>query len=241
MTDLVIVTGASSGLGLALARNVPFPARVIDVSRSAPPDGDGIEHHPADLSEPSRWADLGEWLKETVAGSDPSRAVFVHAAATLTPIGFAGEVDPGDYADSVILNSASGQVLGQYFLDAVAGRGGVYDLVMISSGAAESVYAGWSSYGAGKAALNQWVRNVGAEQRHRGGVRVSAIAPGVVATAMQEQIRSAPESDFPEVGRFRDLHAGGELAHTDDAARRIWEVIESGVEPGSVLDIRDLA
>ncbi|HEY7821249.1 MAG TPA: SDR family NAD(P)-dependent oxidoreductase [Acidimicrobiia bacterium] len=239
MSDLVIISGASSGLGLALARTVPFPATVVDISRSGPP-GDSIEHIPADLADPSAWKTVGATMRSLVASHDPDRAVFIHAAGTLTPIGFVGEVDSDGYASNVILNSASGQVLGHLFLEAVKDRDGTFDVVMISSGAASSAYPGWSSYGAGKAALNHWVRNVGAEQRERGGVRVSAIAPGVVATAMQSQIRETSERDFPNVERFHDLHEEGKLAEPDDAASKIWSAIERGIETGSVIDIRDL-
>lgn len=239
MSDLVIISGASSGLGLALARTVPFPATVVDISRSGPPDEE-IEHIAADLADPSSWAAVGEAMRNLVASHDPDRAVFIHAAGTLTPIGFAGEVDSDAYASNVVLNSASGQVLGHLFLEAVNDRDGVFDVVMISSGAASSAYPGWSSYGAGKAALDHWVRNVGAEQRERGGVRVSAIAPGVVATAMQSQIRETSERDFPNVERFHDLHEEGKLAEPDDAASKIWRAIERGIETGSVIDVRAL-
>lgn len=239
MSDLVIISGASSGLGLALARTAPFPATVVDISRSGSPDED-IEHLAADLVDPSSWVAVGEAMRSLVAEHEPDRAVFIHAAGTLTPIGFAGEVDSDAYASNVILNSASGQVLGHLFLEAVNDRDGIFDVVMISSGAASSAYPGWSSYGAGKAALNHWVRNVGAEQRERGGVRVSAIAPGVVATAMQSQIRETSERDFPNVERFHDLHEEGKLAEPDDAASKIWRAIERGIETGSVLDVRDL-
>ena len=239
MADLVVITGGSSGLGAALAKAVPFPATVVDVSRSGPPD-EGVEHIAADLSEPSSWHAVRDQLIRLVAANEPQRAVLIHAAGTLEPMGFAGEVDSDAYASNVILNSASGQAIGHAFLEAVTGREGTFDLVMISSGAARSVYPGWSSYGAGKAALNQWVRNVGAEQKERGGVRVSAIAPGVVATAMQEQIRGASERDFPNVDRFHELHEQDKLADPDEAAAKIWRAIEGGIETGSVVDIRDL-
>lgn len=239
MADLVIITGASRGLGLGLARTVPFPATVVDISRS----GAGVpevEHFPADLSDPGQWDRVGTFITELIDRHDPSRCVMIHNAGMLEPLGHAGDVPDEAYTRNVILNSAAGQVLGHYFLRAVTGREGRFDLVMISSGAATSVYPGWSSYGAGKAALDQWVRNAGAEQRARGGVRISAIAPGVVDTGMQNKIRETSESDFAEVSRFRDLHEGGHLADPEMAATRVWAVIESGIESGTVTDIRRL-
>jgi NAD(P)-dependent dehydrogenase (short-subunit alcohol dehydrogenase family) len=237
--DLVFITGASSGIGLALTRSVPFEASVVDISRSGSPDP-SVGHVAADLADPGTWEKVGSEMTRLIETNDPDRAVFIHAAGTLHPIGFAGEVDSSAYASNVILNSAAGQVLGHHFLKAVHDREGTFDLVMISSGAATNVYPGWSSYGAGKAALDHWVRAVGAEQAERGGVRVAAIAPGVVATDMQEEIRSTPKRDFPNVDRFHSLHEDGVLSEPEDAADRIWKVIERGVDQGSVVDVRDL-
>ncbi|HUF14898.1 MAG TPA: SDR family NAD(P)-dependent oxidoreductase [Acidimicrobiia bacterium] len=238
MTDLVVITGASSGLGLALARSTPFPAVVVDISRSGPPGDEPIEHYRADLADPAHWAGVGSHLRSLLSRHGPARAVFIHAAGTLTPIGFAGEVETGAYTENVLLNSAAGQVLGHAFLEAVRDREGVFDLIQVTSGAARSVYPGWSSYGAGKAAIDQWVRIAGAEQKSRGGVRVAAIAPGVMATAMQSEIRETEERDFPRVERFHDLLHEGRLVEPEEAARRIWEAIEEGLEPGAVIDIR---
>lgn len=238
MPDLVIITGASSGLGLAIAESVPFPARVVDISRSGPPEDSGIEHLEADLSDPASWLELAVSIETVTKEADPRRMMLIHAAGTLSPIGFAGEVDLEAYAANVLLNSAAGQVLGHVFLALAADREGDRTLVMISSGAASSVYPGWSAYGAGKAALDQWVRNVGEEQRRRGAVVVAAIAPGVIDTSMQEQIRSSSAEDFPEVNRFRQLHEEGDLVAPDEAARRFWDAVESGLTPGSVIDLR---
>jgi benzil reductase ((S)-benzoin forming) len=239
VSDLVIITGASTGLGLALARSVPFPATVVDISRTGPRD-ESIGHVPADLSDPASWEKVGSELARLLDVNKPDRVVFIHAAGTISPIGFAGEVDTDAYSANVILNSAAGQVLGHMFLEAIRDRDGTFDLVMISSGAASSVYPGWSSYGAGKAALDQWVRNVGAEQEERGGVRVAAIAPGVLDTGMQRLIRDTPPQDFPNVDRFHSLYDDGVLSEPEEAAQRIWAVIDRGLEPGSVIDVRDL-
>lgn len=238
MPDLVFVTGASRGLGLAIAEAVPFPARVVDISRTGPPPGRGIVHLGADLSDPGSWRTVAEQIRSMIDETDPRRLLLIHAAGTLDPIGFAGEVDFDDYVDNVILNSAAGQVIGHGFLSVAASRPGERALIMISSGAASSVYPGWTSYGAGKAALDQWVRNAGEEQRRRGAVVVAAVAPGVIDTSMQEVIRSTPAEDFPDVDRFRRLHDQGDLITPEVAAGRFWEAVDKGLTPGSVIDLR---
>lgn len=238
VSRLVVITGASSGLGLAMAEAVPFPARVVSVSRSRPPS-EGIEHVTADLSDPSAWPTVVERIGDLLTKEQPERFVFVHNAGTLEPIGFAGETEPDAYRANVLLNSAAGQVLGHGVLSCLAGRPGTHDIVMITSGAAHTPYTGLSAYGAGKAALDQWVRTAGAEQQERGGVRVSAIAPGVVATAMQVALRATDPRDLPAVDRFRTIHADGTLTEPGVAARRFWRVVEDGVQTGEIIDLRD--
>lgn len=231
------ISGASSGIGAALAAGVPWPARVIDISRRGAP---GLEHLAADLADPASWADVAATFAEEVAAHQGGRVVFVHAAGSLDPMGFAAEVDAGAYARNVMLNSAAAQVLGQAFVSAAAGRRGRRQLVLLTSGAARSVYPGWSSYGAAKAAVDQWTRTVGAEQAIRGGVEVVAVAPGTVDTPMQRRIRETSEAAFPRRQRFVDLHEGGKLADPAEVAARIWHLLDSGLDNGAVVDLRDL-
>src|SRR4030095_4063123 len=187
---LIFISGASSGIGLAMARSVPYAgARVIDISRRG---AAGVEHFSADLAEPAEWTRIAHLFEAEIKGFAGERVVFVHCAGTLEPIGFAGG---GDQA----------------------------------------------RYGAGKAAVDQWVRTAGAEQKRRGGrCRVLSVAPGVIATAMQEQIRAMTEEAFPVVERFRELHRAGALRDPADAARDLWALVSKDTFPnGAVLDLRE--
>lgn len=245
---LVWISGASGGIGLSLARSLPWEgARIIGVSRHPPSlpvqglDSAEFEHLEADLSGPAGWSLVAASFHRELDRFDGERVVFVHAAGTVEPVGFAAEVDTESYVPNVVLNSAAPQVLGHMFLVATAGMQDRHrHLVMITSGAAKGVYAGWSSYGAGKAAVDQWVRNAGAEQAMRGGVQVLAVAPGTVDTGMQARLRAATERDFPSRAKFVDLYDRGGLADPDDIARRIWSLVVKGRPTGSVLDLRDL-
>lgn len=239
VATVVIVTGGSRGIGAAVCRHAPHRAHVVDISRSG--GTAGTEHVPADLADPDSWNVVGSHVEDVLDSAlELDRTVLVHAAGTLTPIGFAGEVDGGGYATNVLVNSAAGQVLGHRYLAAVHDRPGRHQLCMISSGAASSAYAGWSGYCAGKAALEHWVRTVGREQQQRGGVEVCAVAPGVVDTGMQAEIRSTSGTDFPAVDRFHDLHDEGALRDPDEVGRQLWGLLDDGVEPGAVLDLRRL-
>ncbi len=235
--DLVFVSGASSGIGRALVDACPRPARVIGLCRSP---GPGYEHLACDLAGPAGWQAAAACFARESAGLAGARLVFFHAAGTLTPIGFAGEVDPDAYRRNVALNAAAPCVLGDAFLRAARAVDAESHLVMVSSGAARSVYEGWSGYCAGKAALDHWVRTVGAEQAQRGSrCRVVAVAPGIVETPMQAEIRATRERDFPSVARFVALHAEGALRSPEAVARELWALLERKLENGAVLDLRD--
>lgn len=238
-SSLIFVSGASSGIGDALTRTVPWePARIVGLSRSKP--GASDEHIAADLADPASWPVVGQAFEREVAGGEWDRIVFVHAAGALDPIGFAGEVSTDAYHASVLLNSAAPQVLGHLFLAATEGMSNPHWLVMLTSGAAQSVYPGWSAYGAAKAAVDQWVRNVGAEQAIRGGARVLAVAPGTVDTGMQARLRDVSEDDFPNRQKFVDLHAQGRLSRPEDVARTIWSLLDRDLDNGAVVDLRNL-
>ncbi len=238
--SLVFITGGSSGIGLAMARTIPFDdVQIYDISRRGT---DEFDHIAADLSNPESWDILGDFLLQQMHEYSGERVVFAHCAGTLTPIGFAGEVGGQAYKRNVLLNSAAPQVLGDAFLEAAQQTRAQCHLILISSGAADSVYTGWTSYGAGKAAVNQWVRAAGAEQALRGDhCRILAVRPGVVATAMQTEIRNTPAEHFPQLARFKEMYEQGELLDPEKVARDIWSLLDREIPNGAVLDLQDFA
>ena len=119
-----------------------------------------------------------------------------------------------------------------------SGKSGV--LLNISSGAGRRAYAGWSSYCASKAAVDRLSEVVALEEAGR--LRVHAVAPGVVESNMQAQVRGASMEQFPEVEKFRTLHRTGALATPEAAGRDLLRLaFEPGLAPSAVcVDLRDL-
>lgn len=238
--ELTFVTGGSSGIGAAVhARAEQEGGITATISRN--PDR-GRFRYSVDLADPGTWEDTVRWIDSIIADSEPERVTFFHCAATLDPIGFAGEVDLGAYSENVVLNSASPQVLGAGFVESMIGRSAAGALVHISSGAATTAYPGWSSYCAAKAAVEHWTRTVGKELSERGrDIKVMAIAPGVVDTPMQDRIRTVDPEHLPNVGRFHELKRNDELRDPDLVAAKLWRLArDPDVENGAILDIRDL-
>lgn len=236
-SSLLFISGASSGIGEALAQTAPWPdARILNISRRG---AKGCEDLLADLADPASWRQVEARMVREISEFQGARIVFVHSAGSLEPMGFAGEVEAAGYTRQVLLNAAAPQVLGDAFLRASRGHSAERTLLMIGSGAARNTYEGWSAYCGGKAAVDHWVRTTALEQARRGGCRMLSIAPGVIATAMQEQIRATSAEDFPDVERFRELHSSGALRDPLEIARELWAAVESDTPSGSVIDLRD--
>lgn len=236
---LIIISGASSGIGAALAEVAAADGAAVATLSRRPGPG---RHLAVDLAEVDRWPDVLQWMDDRIAdavdgGAD--RVSFVHNAGTLEPIGFAGQVDQEAYTANVLVNAASGQVLGAGFLSIMNRRGLPGTLIMVSSGAGKQPISGWSAYCSAKAALDMWVQVAGMEQEAIGSsVVVGAVAPGVVDTDMQAAIRTSDDDRFPDVGLFRDLHEQGALRSPMDAARLYWSACTSGrLAQGAVTSI----
>ena len=112
-------------------------------------------------------------------------------------------------------------------------------VINISSGAARRPIAGWAAYCAAKAGLDMATRVASVESP--AGMAVCSLAPGVIDTTMQEKVRGADVSEFPDVARFRAMKADGVLRDANAVARDIVRLIEEGkLTNGGNFDIREL-
>jgi NAD(P)-dependent dehydrogenase (short-subunit alcohol dehydrogenase family) len=104
-----------------------------------------------------------------------------------------------------------------------ASDGGQKRIMHISSGAGRHAYPGWSVYCATKAALDQHARAVVLD----GGkdVQICSLAPGVIDTGMQAEIRATPEESFPMRQRFVDLKDTGTLLDPDECAEQLIDYL----------------
>lgn len=218
-----IVTGHSSGLGAALAqtllaRGIP----VLGLSRRANTDlgASRLTQYAIDLSAAGA---LEGWLAGPELGDfvkDADTALLINNAGQLQPVAPCGAQAPARIAAAIQLNLTTPLLLANAF---VARTGGCRErrIVHISSGAARNPYAGWSVYGATKAGLDQHARAVAQERIP--GLRIASLAPGVVDTPMQGEVRASDPADFPQHARFAALKQDGQLTPPAEAARRLVE------------------
>jgi short-subunit dehydrogenase len=237
-TTIVWITGATSGIGEALARTCPWPdTEIISVSRREHPDHETVLF---DLTDMDSWARVSEHLTHRLATFRGERAVFIHNALYYWGgRAYMGEGDPGNHRDEIIANVVSPLVLGDMFLRAAepAVDAGVdVGLVQISSASARIAYPGLAVYGAAKAAMEQWVRSVRAERKDRGkGPWVTAIRPGFVDTPAARREAELPLDTHPGIAGIAEAVRTGNMLTADDAAANIWGALPDDAIANPVL------
>lgn len=231
----IVITGASRGLGAAVAQiTAAFGANIVLNARSA----DDLAGVAAEIREESGRLE-SERLEASairnrqsaidpvlvVAGDVADAAVcqqiveqtverfgridaLVNNAGVLEPIARIAEVEPEAWWDNVRINLFGPLLLTQAALPYLRESKG--RVINVSTGAAVRGVAGWSAYGTSKAALNLLTMTLAEEEP---AITAVAVRPGVVDTEMQRQIRERGEVGMTAEShrRFVQLHEEKEL------------------------------
>ena len=253
---LVILTGASRGLGAAMAEQLLNADTVmLCLSRGRHPTLAAraaavhaqLEEWPRDLAHSVAVADEVEaWLR-TFDAQRFETAVLINNAGVITTPG------PSDGCTSEELSSAlrvgleSPLLLTAAFLRATSIWRADRRVLNISSGLGRRAMAGSAVYGAAKAGMDHCSRVVALDEAHRADMagdkrraaRIVSLAPGVIDTDMQAQLRAADIAGFPSRPYYEQQHAQGGLVSADETARRVLAYLardDFGSQP--VADIR---
>ena len=239
-----IVTGHTKGLGAALANNLlARGVPVLGLARSGAPElteayPDLFEEVELDLAD---CVALSGWLAGSALGDylDGTGAVLLlNNAGMVSPVGPLDAQDPLAVMRAVALNVAAPMALSAAVVR--ASEGAQRRILHISSGAGRSAYPGWSVYCATKAALDQHARAVALDGER--GVRICSLAPGVIDTGMQAEIRATSEECFPMRKRFVDLKETGTLVDPDECAEHLVDyLLGSGFGADVIADLRTLS
>jgi len=231
ITSLAIVTGSSRGLGAALVAQLLQPGRaVLGIARGhnaalqaqADAAGAPLSQWQADLADPAPVAArLSAWL----AGFDGAAldsAMLINNAGVVGLPATLGQVPAATLSLALRAGLEAPLLLTAAFLAATGGWAGARQVLNISSGLGRRAMAGSAAYCAAKAGMDHFSRAVALEEAARpNGARIVSMAPGVIDTDMQAELRGASATAFPEQARFAALHAQGQLASADACARAL--------------------
>ncbi len=227
----VLVTGASRGLGAALATRLAHAgARVLAVARG----GDALDAVVTEIRKQGGEAhalvgDIGD--KDAIhplAGAAAALVgdidVVIHNASTLgpTPLRLLLDTECEDLERVLAVNLVGPFRLTRVLAGSMALRkSGV--IVHVSSDASVAAYPRWGAYSLSKAALDHLARLWAAELSDHG-VRAFSVDPGEMDTEMHAA--AIPDADRAS------------LARPDDVASKIIGMIEHAerIEPGARLE-----
>ena len=238
-----IVTGHSRGLGAAIAEHLlARGARVLGLSRHgnaslAARFPDRLAQHALDVADGGalqRWLDSGALSAVAASGATP---LLVNNAGVLQPIGPLTTQPVELVWRAVAVNVATVLALSAAFVQATS-NARERRILHVSSGAGRKPYAGWSIYCATKAAIDQHARCVALDRTPN--LLISSVAPGVVDTEMQAEIRASTDERFPDRPRFVAMHRDKALPSPEQTAGRLVEYLLSDVfGREAVFDLRD--
>ena len=239
----IIITGHSRGLGKALTSHYQRNGyAVMGISRTITAETN-IHIEPLltqvtlDLSQTDQlisWLS-GSLLTEFLATA--SEIILINNAGSAHPNAILGRQSASEITTTIALNVTAPLLLSNAVMQAKP-KNRYLKIVHISSGEGRKSYPGWSVYGATKAALDQHALCIAAEQHID--VAIASIAPGVVDTGMQAQIRQAKSVDFPLLSRFQDLAQNGGLTAPTSTAECIATLIQAAnFGRQIILDVRE--
>ena len=252
---LTVLTGASRGLGLALAQALLGPDRILlclsrhtsdELAHSASAVGAHLEQWVQDLSAPAEAAErLQRWL-HSLHAPDLASATLINNAGLIPPIAPLHACPPEALGQALRVGLEAPMQLTAAFLQQTQawvdnGWAGPRRVLNISSGLGRRPMASQAPYCAAKAGLDHFSRCVALEQaQHPQGARIVSLAPGVIDTDMQVQLRHADPTGFPDRERFVGLQRDGLLTPPAEAARQVLAYLarpDFGAHP--VADVRD--
>ena len=252
MQHLVILTGASRGMGRAMAEQLlARPGhQLICISRNSAPELAAAEtgadstlaQWEHDLSDAaSAAARLSGWLKAADASRYASATLINNAGVIARPAPLS-DAEAADLMRALRVGLEAPMLLTSAFLQATQGwQQAGRKVLNISSGLGRNAMASQAPYCAAKAGMDHFSRAVALEEAALpNGARVVSLAPGVIDTDMQVQLRGGDPAKFPDRDRFTRMQTEGMLATPAAAATRVLAYLERsdfGSQP--VADVRD--
>ena len=249
-SELFILTGASRGMGLAMAQQLLLAGHhLVCISRHASPElAQAAREYDAVLAQ---WTlDLADgesaserlrgWLQQQPAGQW-TQATLINNAALIPRIAPLSQAAAHELATALRVGLEAPMQLTAAFLAATESWGLPRRVLNISSGLGRKAMASQSAYCALKAGMDHFTRCLALEEALKPqGARVCALAPGVIDTDMQQQLRGADSTAFPDQPRFAELKARGLLTSPQAAAASVLAYLaraDFGSQP--VADVRE--
>ena len=232
---LTILTGGSRGMGLAMGLQLLRQGHtLLSIARKS---SEALAAGAATPTQLIQWQQdlaqsataaqrLGTWLG-TLRADEWDSITLINNAGVIPQIAPLSQLPAADLVNALRVGLEAPMTMTGAFLAATADWKAGRKVLNISSGLGRRPMASQASYCTAKAGMDQYSRCVALEEAAKPhGARICSLAPGVIDTDMQVQLRSADQDDFPDVGNFAQLKSAGKLTSPEEAAARVLAWLE---------------
>lgn len=230
----VVITGAARGLGQALAEEIAAPQvnlflidkrDLTQTKKNCFAKKAKVFTFNFDLAKTSEINNLCQKIFSIPNFQQAEKFYLINNAAETIPLNLVGKINDNALDYELKTDITAYLLMANEFIRKTQDWEREKKIINISSGAANKVLRGAAAYCASKAAVDMFTKVVGAEQNlKKYPVGIAAVTPGVVDTGMQVDLRSASKENFPEVEKFKVLHAAGLLQSPVKTAAKICKI-----------------
>jgi benzil reductase ((S)-benzoin forming) len=235
------ITGTSKGLGNALSNEILETENnfVFGLSRTKTINHKNYSHIEIDLNN---FNDLDSLNFEHHENAE--KIVLINNAGVIGEIKKVGDRSTKDIISNYNINSIAPSILMNKFINKYQNTDAEKTILNISSGAGRHTIESWATYCASKAALDMYSQVIFDEQKHfakEKAIKIYSIAPGIVDTPMQDEIRKVNSSDFPIVGNFINYKNSGSLSSPEEVSKKLIDFINNSKKHKNVIyDVREI-
>ncbi|NJO89742.1 MAG: SDR family NAD(P)-dependent oxidoreductase [Chloroflexia bacterium] len=235
------ITGVSRGIGKALVEKLLKNENnyIIGLGRTSTIKHERFEFIEINLSNL-------ELVKnhQFIQIIDAKSITLINNSGVLGYVDVVGNIENQSIIDTFNVNTIAPAILMNNFVNSYQNFKGKKMVLNVSSGAGRRAIDSWSSYCASKSALDMFTLVANQEQNNKypgNGVKFISIAPGIVDTKMQDEIRELDESRFKDVNRFIGYKNESQLSDPGEVADKLVQLMENDHNyKETLLDIRDL-
>lgn len=231
------ITGSSKGLGKAIVEVLLAEGWTVHgLSRSNTIEHENYFFHQVDLSDVTETASFNFPVLK-----DAEKIVLINNAGILGSVNRCGNLNEAAIVSAINVNFTSLTILCNSFINSFRKYSASKTIINVSSGAGKSAIDGWSIYCGTKAAVDHFTRVLSQEQTVKNeGFTAFSVAPGIVDTEMQTQIRSAEKSEFSRIDDFLRYKERGELADAKFVAHKFLYILDNTEKfKDTVFSVRD--
>jgi len=233
------ITGSSKGLGKSLTELLLKDENntVFGLARSSSLEHERYSHTSIDLIQLNDVTSYNFPILENA-----TKIVLVNNAGMVGDVKHVGEIDNQKIIDSYNLNLIAPAILTNNFISKYSNSNCKKLVLNISSGAGRSPIDGWNVYCSTKAGMDMFSQVLNEEIKiDNSNIKVLSLAPGIIDTDMQVQIREAEQSAFSKIDNFIAYKKDGDLLQPEVTAQQVYRFIkENELSTNVICSVRDL-